>query len=63
MKEILLLASKISSTVLIISFILMSVCTGLLVISKQNKLGFLNRVIEIFQFLVWLSFGFTIVFL
>jgi hypothetical protein len=62
MKEILFLASKISVTALIISFILMCVCTALLVISKKNKGGFLIWVTEIFQFLVLLSFGFTIVF-
>lgn len=62
MKEILFLATKISVTALIISFISLGVCTGLLLISKQNKSRFLIRVTEIFQFLVLLSFGFTIVF-
>ncbi len=62
MKDFLFLATKISVTALIISFISLGVCTGLLVISKQNKSRFLIKVTEISQFLVLLSFGFTIVF-
>ncbi|MEY3420963.1 MAG: hypothetical protein RIR48_1252 [Bacteroidota bacterium] len=62
MKDFLFLATKISVTALIISFISLGVCTGLLIISKQNKSRFLIRVTEIFQFLVLLSFGFTVVF-
>jgi hypothetical protein len=62
MKDFLFLATKISVTALAISFISLGVCTGLLIISKQNKSRFLIRVTEISQFLVLLSFGFTIVF-
>lgn len=62
MREILFLACKISASTLIISFVLMCGCIALSIIFNQKSMRFWILATKTFEYLVFLSLGFTFIF-